>query len=690
MAPESVAVVGASPTGRHGRPMVENFATMGFAGTVYAVNPRYDEVLGVPCYPSLRELPATPDAVMIGVNKERAEVVLEDAAALGAGGAVLTAIGYAESGATGQRDQARITALARAADMALIGPNCMGLVNFSASSALYLDPVEPYTAGRVSLISNSGSVAVALTNNSRGVRWSHVVSSGNEAVVGSADLLAYAVDDPATSIVAAFIETIRDPERFFAECDRAHAAGKPVVVLKSGRSERSQAAAQAHSGALAVPDRLLDALFRRHHVIRVASMEALLNTVTLLGAGRLPAGDGLVVVSESGGEVGLILDEVNGLDLRFPALGPDTIARVSDYVPPAVMARNPIDLWALADAEHSYPKLLTEIVADPEVATLAAVVQTDSGPTIPGDALAQGTAAATAAAASTHKPVALIAPLDGATDPELVQVLASAGVALLSGFGQALRAIELVTRHARPARTAAVPADVDEHAVRRRFAALDDQPAAGQRALDLLAAAGIPTVRSAEVLTADEAVTAAIAIGYPVAVKLGDPAVLHKTEVGGVILGVGDEQAVRSAVARIRSMPAGAGGPIVIQQQITGGLELILGIQHQAGLGTFVLAGSGGIWTEVLEDVAFRPAGLRTGEAREMLGELRVSRILRGARGTAPLDIDSVADAVARIDALAGILGPQLTSLDLNPLVALPHGVVALDALVVPIAKEST
>ena len=190
-------------------------------------------------------------------------------------------------------------------------------------------------------------------------------------------------------------------------------------------------------------------------------------------------------------------------------------------------------------------------------------------------------------------------------------------------------------------------------------------------------------------MTPDQAVAAAAAIGYPVVIKLGDPGVLHKTEVGGVILDVGDEAAVRSAVARIRSAPAGAEGPLVVQKQISGGLELILGIQHQAGLGTFVLAGSGGVWTEVLEDVAVRPAGLRTGEAREMLDELRVSQILRGARGKAPLDVDAVADAIARIDAVAGLVGSHLTSLDLNPLVALPHGVVALDALVVPIAKES-
>lgn len=690
MAPRSVAMVGASPTSRHGRPMIQNFATLGFPGEVMAVNPRYEEILGVPCFGALRDLPTVPDAVMVGVNKERAWPVLEDAAELGVGGVVLTAIGFAETGVEGRHDQDLLTAFARDAGLALIGPNCMGLVNFSAASALYLDEVsEAYTPGRTALISNSGSVAVALMNNARGVRWSHVVTTGNEAVTGSAELIGYAVHDPDTDVIAAFIETIRDPEAFFAACDRASAAGKPVVILKAGRSQAAQAAAQAHSGALAVSDRLVDALFRRHRVIRVDSMEDLLDTVTLLSVGRRPAHDGVAIVSESGGEVELFLDAAANRSLRLPAFGDPTRERLATYLPEGLEPHNPLDLWALDDTESNYPRLLSDLLEDPDVALLMAVVQTDSGPTIPGDVLAQGVAAATVAALGTEKPVALVAPLSGGAPADLVEHLRAADVAMLSSLTGALRSVEHVIAYAIASDVAAEAAAIDHDEVQRRFAALEGRPTAGQPALELLAAAGIPTVRSEEVSDVEAAVAAAECIGYPVVLKLGDPGLLHKTEAGGVLLDLRDQDAVRDAVTALRSTPAGATCVLVVQQQITGGLELILGLQHDPQLGGFTLVGTGGIWAEVVEDVSIRPIRLRLGEAQEMLSALRASRIMAGLRGRPALDVAAAVDALERLDALAAALDPRIASLDVNPLVVLPTGVVALDALVVPNVKEA-
>lgn len=684
MAPTSVAIVGASPSGRHGRPMVENLTSLGFAGTVYAVNPKYEEVLGARCYPTLHDLPEVPDAVMIGVSRGRARDVLHDAADLGVGGVVLTAIGYGESGtAVGRRAQQEIADLAQNAGMALIGPNCMGLINFTAASALYLDPVRPYTAGHVSLLSHSGSIAIALTNNRRGVRWSHVVSTGNEAVTGAADLLSYAVDDPATTVITAFLETIRYPDAFFAQCDRAHAAGKPVVVLKSGRGERSQAAAQAHSGALALPDRLIDELLRRHHVIRVWSMEDLLSTVNLLSAGRTPHGHGLAVVSESGGEVGLIHDEADRLGVSLPAIGGATRERMAEYLPAAEMVTNPLDLWALPEPEVNYPRVLRDLAEDPGVSTMLVVGQTDFGPTVPGDASGANLRAVKDLASVTTKPIALVAPITTSLNTEMVQDMQEAGVAVLTGFGDALRAVAHVATHAASAAAVSSESAPANAALERCFAILDGKASSGAAALDLLAAAGIPTVPSALVDNADDAVIAAERLGYPVVVKTGDPAILHKTEANAVFLNVAEPSAVRDAFEHLR-MATMRPASVLVQAQITAGAELILGAQYEPSLGSFILVGSGGIWAEQLRDVSIRPVRLRADDAPQMLGALRIRELFGGLRGRPALDEQAVMDAIARMDALAQLLGPRIISIDVNPLAVLPTGVVALDALVVP------
>jgi acetate---CoA ligase (ADP-forming) len=679
--PESVALVGASLSSRHGTAMVANLGTLGFGGEVLPVNPRHREVAGLPCYPSLRELPLVPDAVMIGVAGERAEAVLAEAAELGVGGAVVTAFGYAESGPDGQRAQDRLAALARSAGMALIGPNCMGFVNFAGRAALYLDPVEPYAAGTVSLLSQSGSVAIGLANNSRGVRWSHLVSSGNEAVTGSADLLAFAVDDPQTRILAVFAETIREPERFFAECQRARRAGKPVVVLKSGRTEGARRAALAHSGALAVADRLVDARLTRCGAIRVDTVEELLDTLVLLQAGRLPAGDGLAVVSESGGEIGLIHDELDSRSLRLPELSAATCERLSGYLPPGLPPSNPLDLWALPDAERNFERLLDDLAADPEVATVLATFQEAAGPIIPTDVDGHALRAARAVAARTEKPLALVAPIGGGADADLVPLMAEHGVAVLSGFRGALDAVERATAHARPQPPAAQPPPVEITCLDELLARFGDRPSAGHPALAFVAAAGIPTVPSMSVNELDEALAAAEQIGYPVVLKLGAPEILHKTELGGVVLDLRDAEALTSAFRTLRGTAA---GPLLVQQQVTGGVELILGLHSEPGLGSFVMVGAGGVLAEVLDDVAIRPAALRSGEPEQMLAQLRAHPLLDGLRGSPRLHLEGVVDCIARLDAIAVALGDRIESLDLNPVVVGTDSVVALDAAVVP------
>ncbi|HLG69109.1 MAG TPA: acetate--CoA ligase family protein [Chloroflexota bacterium] len=670
--PASVAIVGASPTSRYGRQVVQNFQSLPFPGQVAAVNPRYADVLGTPCYPGLREVPFVPEAVVLNLAAERVIPALEEAAEVGVKGAVVFAIGFGEIGGDGAKRQERLQAIAREAGMAIVGPNCQGFINFHHPAPLYMGAVQPYEAGSVAFISHSGTVTQAIANNTRGVRFGHIVSCGNEAVIGCEDLLGWYVDDPNTKIVVAFLETIRKPARFFEECERAYEAGKPVVVLKSGRTEAAREAATAHSGALAQPDRLIDELFRRHKVIRVESIEELLETAIAL-AGPLPRGPGVACTTGSGGLVELLLDAGARAGVTFPPFAPETVARLREILPDFLGTRNPLDVWGTPDLDKNYPEILKIIAEDPHIDAILPAVETNHWPTGSADAAGRWTYVRDDHLRNvrdlrhhTGKTVGLLSCVDGSAPADDVAALAQEGIVLLSGMDEGLRALRRAAEYAkpRPKPVSAKPTKMDLP---------DSQPFSGQPALDLLRSIGIPVTETALCETPDKAVEAAKRLGLPVVLKLADPDVTHKTERGGVVLGLDSPQAVRAAAERL-------GQPVLVQKQIAGGIEMILGLQTDPQLGAFVLCGMGGIWAEALDDVAIRPLPLRQGEARDMIDSLRSRKLLDGLRGALPSDLDALA---AAIEALA-CSGLDVKELDVNPLIVLPDGVLAVDALVVP------
>ena len=684
--PQSVAVVGASPSHRWGRQSLENFHSLRFPGQVAAINPKYDNIIGFPCYSSLQHMPFVPDTVLVGVNRERVVGVVEEAAEVGAKGCVVLAIGFAEAGPEGRKLQDRITEVCREAGMALIGPNCQGVINFAHPVALYMDAVQPYEPGRVALFAQSGSVIAALTNNKRGVRWSAIVSCGNEAVSGGADLIEYFVDEAHTDVIAGFVETIREPERFFAQCDRAREAGKPIIILKSGRTDAGRLAATAHSGALSLPDRLVDELFKRHGVLRVDSMEELLETAVALSSRKRPRGNRVAAVTASGGQIELILDETGKYELVHPAFARHTQDFLRAMLPDFLATSNPLDYWGIPDFQAAYPKILTALVQDPNVDVVVGIADVDHGPTGQEGREKAPLEAAAGVSAATDKVVAMVSTIDGSAPPELVEMAAARDVLLLSGIQVGLRALERLVTYSRPVPPLAPVRRIDDRAVQNLLEAMGDRPTAGLEALQLLAAAGLSTVQSHAVTTEDDVIRAARAMGFPVVLKIGDPDVLHKTEAGGVLLNVASESDLREGFQRLRSVGAHV---VLAQRQTSGGIEMILGLQTDPLLGTFVLVGLGGVWTEVLNDVAIRPTGLRKGDARRMIDELKSRKLLDGLRGGPALDVDALEEAVERMDTLAQGFGRDLESLDVNPVVVLPRGVVAVDALVVPRRSRS-
>jgi acyl-CoA synthetase (NDP forming) len=673
--PESVAVVGASPTNPSTRAVIANFATLGFEGRLAGVNPRYSDVVGVPCAPSLAELDFTPDAVVVAVNRDRVVSVVEDAAAVGAQAAVVFGMGFAETGPAGAARQQQLRLIADGAGMAVLGPNCQGLINFSRATPLYMDDVKPYTAGAAGLIAQSGSIATALINNRRGVRWRYAVSSGNEAAVDAADLLSYMVDDEGCRVVCMFVESIRDRDRFFAACDRAAERDLPIVVLKTGKTPASMRAVEAHSGALAVPDRLVDARFERHGVIRVHSLEEMLETANAVQTSHRPARGAIATLAGSGGQIEVVLDSAEAVGLEHASLTPETTRQIAALLPDFLEAGNPLDYYGVADEETTYPALVRLLAGDPNVdIVMAAIDQTDD-PT--GEGRYQLRLETALELAGTHDTLFVaLEGVGGVTPPERIERAAAAGALLLSGFDTGMRALANLVAYSRrlerprtSSRAASAPRPLP---TRDTFS--------GATALDYLAAHGVPVVPTRRVRGADAAVAAARELGFPVVAKFGGDDVAHKTEAGGVVTGIAGEQTLRDAVARFEA----AGQDEVIVQPQLSGVELIVGITRHPAFGSFLVVGLGGIWTEILGEVAIVPVGLADGEADRILTSIRGHELLEGARGTAAVDRASLVDVIETLDALAVALDAELASVDINPVIATPGGAFAVDAVIVP------
>lgn len=687
--PAGIAVVGASPSNPVARNALLNAAAIGYEGLVGAVNPRYENVLDHPCVPSLTDLDFVPEAVIVSVGRQRVLPVLEEAAEIGVPAAVVFATGFADgNSADGADSQAALTELAADTGMAIVGPNCQGVINFAAPSALYLDDVRPYEPGAVGLIAQSGSISTALTNNARGVRWRYVASSGNEATVTAGDLLGWMVDDEECRLACLFLETIRDAPHFFAECDRARERELPVVIMKAGRSEAGQRAAQAHSGALAVPERLLDARFERHGVIRVGSLEELLETAVAMQLPVRPRGRNLATITASGGQIELALDGAADLGLNHADLAAETIDEIARILPPELTAENPLDYYGVDDEELAYPRLMGALAADEAVDVVLAMVDQSTSPTGDGRYQLPYDSALGLAARHPDKPIVLIDAIGGGSPAKRVEEALARGVGLLSGVDSAMRAIANVVRHSEWLETSREPAtdalpiapEVRE-AVQRR-----DHAFSGLPALELLAKAGVPMVETLAVATAAEAAEAAERLGYPVVLKLADERLTHKTEVGGVIAGIDDLESLELGV---RGMLAEGHRELLVQRQAEPAVEMLLGVTRHRELGSFVLVGLGGIWAELFDDIVLAPVGLASGEARSMVGRLQGHRILEGARGTAPVDIEGLITAIEGIDRFALALGEELDALDVNPFFVGSEGCLMVDAVVVPRASSA-
>jgi acetate---CoA ligase (ADP-forming) len=682
--PRSIAVLGASSDASKlaGRP-VAYLRRHGFAGRIYPINPRYQELAGLPCYPDVSSLPEPPDVGLILLASDRVADATRQLAQAGASAAIVLAGGFGETGIEGRRRQQALKDAAGA--MRLLGPNTIGLVNvtdrimLSASGAMEL---EEFPAGQIAVVSQSGGILGSLLSRgaARGIGFSKLVATGNEADIEVSDCIEYLLDDDATAVIALYLEALRAPQRFRAVAARAVAIGKPIVAFKVGRSEVGVRSAVSHTGALAGVDAIYDALFRQVGVTRAATFADLLDIPAAFAQKRPMRGRRVAIVTSTGGAATLVADSIGAAGFEVPAPDADTARTLLALnIPDAVLDRNPIDV-TLAGLR---PELLRTVID-----TLLASASFDAVIVIVGSSgIGQPDLVARPlidALRNSDKPLLAYVSPDA---PSIVRHLNRQGAPAFSAPESCASALAALSR-AETRCVSSVAADHVQATVDWQTGLPDRGRLNEAQSKQLFARFGIPSVDEVIVQSRAEAAQAAARIGGNVVLKILSRDILHKTEVGGVIVDVSPGDVARRCDeldATVRSRTGHSPEGFLVQELIRNGVELILGCRRDPQLGPAVLLGAGGITAELVKDTAIRLLPLGARDADDMINELHSAPLLRGFRGRPLCDVGALAHAILTFSTMVSTLGERLIEAEINPLFVLPHGrgVRAADGLVV-------
>jgi acyl-CoA synthetase (NDP forming) len=681
--PRSVAVVGASPNPSFVSMALKNLLRYGYSGSAVAVNPRYDSIDGVPCYPSLLDVPHAVDLAVVGVAAARIPQLLEEAERKGVGALDVITSGFSETGPEGARRQAELSDWAKRTGIVVGGPNCLGLMHVpSGMMALPTNFSKPLP-GAVGVVLQSGMMAptVLIPLFARGIGVTFAVTTGNEADLEAADFIRYYVEDEQTRVIGVFAEQIKTPERFIEACERAADARKPIVMLKIGRSEAARRAALAHTGSLVGSDDVVDAVLRKLGVSRVASVDELLEQLAVFHSPRLPRGTGLSAIIVSGGAAGLLSDLAPDCGVSFSPLPESTAQALTAVVPEFGNVGNPLDVTGQAVFQTDILRKSIDLLA--EAPNVDVIVYGRSHPARLDRA--SPVAQALEESVAKHPEIVFLAmalvgghyfPSQYPDTPPADPTDMLNGTPFLQGADTGLKAIAALIRYAEFLRSrSSVPVSAP-----REPRAFGPSPLSERESKLLLAEYGIPITRERLATSLDDAVAAARELGYPVALKVEGLA--HKTEAGGVVLNVGDDAAVAQSYARLKTVPGGRG--VLVQEMVNGGVELLLGMTHDPQFGPIIAVGLGGIFVELLDDVQLLIPPVTEADARAALSRLRGIQVLHGARGRPPGDIVALVDTLVRFSELCVDVQDRVDEIDINPLIVLEHGVRAVDALIVP------
>jgi acetate---CoA ligase (ADP-forming) len=701
-APRSIALVGASDNSGWARLIVASCATAGFQGPLTAVHPRAARAFGLPVVRNLRDLPEPADMAFILAPVQAVEGVLDDMGETGIPNGVVLASGYRETGSQGRALEDALVARAIANNVTILGPNCLGFVNAHTRSAPYaLTLPAPLTAGPVGVALQSGALASVVLAFARAhaIGLSVLTSMGNEAMMKTADVLGYLVEDEATKVICLFLEEIGDPVAFAAVAEKADRAGKPIVALKVGSSPAGQQAAMAHTGSVAGDDAVVDAVLRQLNVIRVTSLEELLTTGAALGYNRWPGGRRMGVLTLSGGSCDIIADAASAQGVAIPEFSAPTATAIAAHLPPFAAAQNPLDVTGFGTLANlsgrtgpltAVDHALDIAVQDPNLdfVLFCGLALPEVRP--PDEALATAleTRVEWLAGRMASAPIPVIPAATTCVDISGYgrELLTRHGLNMLSGLDLGMTALGHALRWAENrGRVRAAPPPSPARAGGAARAWSED---AARRLL----AGRVPVVPGGLAGSADEAAELARRVGLPVALKICSAQITHKSDIGGVALGLSSEAEVRAGYEKVRAageaVPEASIDGVLVTPMRSGGAELLAGVTVDPAFGPVLAVGLGGIWVELLHDTSLRLLPVDAAEVKRMLGELRGLPLLQGARGTRAADLDAVAEAIAGLGEVALSLNGTLRALEVNPLWVNGDQVEALDVLVVTDGTE--
>ena len=678
--PDSIAIVGASQReGSFGRLLHQSIKSLGYEGEVYLINPKYEQIDGLQAYPTLAALPERVDCVAMAITDKALPQQLELAAAAKARAAVLFGRAHGHAG-DGREFTQVLASIAASAQMQLCGANCMGFVNLDDKLQMTGFPFSTLKQrGSVALVSHSGSTWSGIVGNLRQLRFNYAISAGQELATGVADYIDFLVQQASTRVICLVLETVRQPEQFIAAAARARDKGIVIIALKLGRSVRGQEFAKSHSGAMSGSADVYDAIFERHGIISVSTLDELMDAAELFAAPRRPHNGLIGLGCDSGGERQLIADLCEPLALPFAPLAPETVARLEGLLDAGIEASNPLDYWG--DGNDVIADSLLALAADPAVGILVMATNIPDGQ----DFTNTCTRALEKTFAGTTKPVVMFGNVATTMSPTECQRYRSWGVPVLMGTETALRALKHYSHYHCDTSVSdegcagvAVSAQLVTHWCNRLAKAA--RAGATLQDFDLLRAFELPVVAGLTTSDLNQALSFAQHTGYPLVAKIDSPDVAHKSDVGGVILGIGSNDALRAAFARLQLITP---GPVLLQQQLSGS-ELILGMKHDPQFGPSFTVGFGGIYVEVLKDFVTLLPGDTAQRIESKLRSLKTFPLLAGARGRAVADLPLLVGVIQRFIRMGSALRANVQEMEINPLLVDGNRMAAVDLLVIP------
>lgn len=696
LAPKSIAVVGASDDfGRIGGMLIKYLLKFGYRGKIYPVNPKYEEIAGIQCYPNVRNLPEKADTALIAVAAKLVPESLRECAERGIKTAIVYSAGFAETGGEGRRKQEELREIIRQGEMKVCGPNCIGIVNFTEDIAMSFSgflEADRLVSGNVGFVSESGALGGSIVNRAqdRNIGFSYFISTGNEADLDLTDFMAFLVDDANTQVIMAYVEGIRDIAKFARVAKRALELGKPIVLLKVGETEGGKRVAATHTGSLTGSDAVYSAAFEQYGVIRVEDYDDLIETAMLFSKSKLPKGNRMGILTGTGGGAIILADKIVKHGLSLPPLSQFTQEQLSQKVESFATVGNPMDLTGQLYSQPETFKNVIQLFAQDENIDIVTVAIS----MVPGERAKARATYIIDAAKAVDKPFVSWWAAGELSEPAF-KLLDESEVTLFKSPERCIKAVKSAVTYSQMREKllvrdkGALPVSIDCRKAETLFG-ISGQILTEHETKLLLASYGIPVTREEVATSAAQAADIAGKIGYPVALKVNSRQITHKSEAGGIRLNLASKSAVIKAYSEIlanyqKYAPKAKIEGVLVQEMAKGGTEVIIGISRDPDFGLVLMFGLGGILVEILKDVSMRLLPITRRDAEEMVRGIKGYQVLAGARGKPRADIEAIIDLLLKVSNLASDWGDSISELDLNPVVVFEDGQGAkvLDALCV-------